>query len=97
MTSFDKTKSQFLQNLYFHTSELAFVLCCIPSFDKKMDFMKKNVDETPFIQRWNHSTCFIFETLITEHQDRLPLICMERKIICNSVNNEAYFNFMSDV
>ena len=72
MVSFEDTTVQYLQN-NFQSKVMKFVLCCIPSFDKKMDFMKKNVDETPFIQRWNHSTCFIFETLITEHQDRLPL------------------------
>ena len=53
MTSFDKTKSQFLQNLYFHTSELAFVLCCIPSFDVTISGMKNNVDDTPSNHIWD--------------------------------------------
>ena len=35
--------------------------------------MKNNDDEYPSIPRWYFSTCVPFITLITQHQDILPL------------------------
>ena len=35
--------------------------------------MKKHVDETPFIQKWNYSTGVKFKSFTTEHQDQVLL------------------------
>ena len=67
MMSFEKTTVQYLPKFLFRSKVMKFVVSCIPSFDRKVAFMKKNVDDIPFIQKWNYSTCVPFKSLITEH------------------------------
>ena len=79
MASFDKTTIKLLQNLHLHRSLLKFVLGCIPSFYAKPDSMKTNVYDTPPNPKWYLSTSVSFKTLITQHQDQLPLGHMKKK------------------
>ena len=40
---------------------MKFVLNCIPVFDNKIGFMKKNVDGTLLSQKWNYQHVFHFK------------------------------------
>ena len=57
---------------------MKFVLGCIPIFDGGINFMKKKIDETPFIQNCNHSKYVPFKILITDYQYQFPLIHVEK-------------------
>ena len=58
---------------------MKFVLNCIPIFDNKIGFMKKNVDGTLLSQKWHYSTCVPFKTLISDHQDQFQLRHIAKK------------------
>ena len=77
MKSFEKTTFQFLQNLNFHSKLTRFVLGFTQSLDANISGMNNNYDESSSITKWKFSTCIPFKTLITQHQDMLPLIHMK--------------------
>ena len=73
MAIFENKTIQFLQNIHFHTEVMKFFLGLISIFDIKVPGMKTNVDEYTSILRYYFSTYVTFKTLITQHQDQLPL------------------------
>ena len=79
MTSFDKKTIQFIQKLHVHKNLFKFVLSCIPGFDAKIAAMKTNVDKNPPNTKLDVSTSVSFKTLLTKHQDKLPLRHMAKK------------------
>ena len=75
---------QFLQNLNFHRNVIKFVWSCTSTFDAKVVDMKTNVNDTQSYPKWVDSIIVPFKTIISQHQDLLPLIHMAKKYAMQS-------------